>query len=205
MTHQVSVHLRARPTRVRLLGPDEPWPPPPSSAPPLNESAAVDARAAAASPRSLASSVEAPNPVEDLARLADKLHRALNDFSRQMHSHREAWRQGAVELGILVAAHILKHSVESGTFPWSVVIDEMTATLTGTPVEVRLHPTDLEIWQRAQPEAALPPGVCLVADGQLRRGECLVASDLEVRLHSWADRLRSARETLLREWERDPI
>ncbi|MCX7700782.1 MAG: FliH/SctL family protein [Gemmataceae bacterium] len=137
--------------------------------------------------------------------MADKLHRALDDFSRQIASRREAWRQGAVELGILVAAHFLKHSVESGTFPWSDVIDEMTATLTGTPLEVRLHPTDLEVWQRAGHEPALPPGVRLVADGQLRRGECLVASDIEVRLHSLADRLRSARETLLREWERDPI
>ncbi len=197
MAHRVVLPLQSLPTGIRLLAADEPWPNTPSTS------------ASPAQPSSNASTSREPvshsDTVEDVARLAQGIRDALVQFEERLQKQREAWRQSAIELGSLIAAQFFRQSVDRGTFPWSEMIDEMTATLEGASIQVRLHPADWECWQHGQPGEPSPSRIRVSADPQLRRGECLVESDVEVRLLSLADYLRSARERLLREWERDPI
>lgn len=192
MPHRLVLRLDRPPIVVRLLGPAEPWPDVPARTPP-QQTTLLPAKAPVSSDK------------ETLQRLAESIHQALVLAAKSLDQQKEIWRQAAIELATLLATHFLQRSVEIGQFPWPALINEMIQSSQGATWKVRLHPEDLQALKTHGKDLSEITEVSIVPDGQLRRGECLVETDTEVRFHSMTERLRAARELLLRDWNRDPI
>jgi flagellar biosynthesis/type III secretory pathway protein FliH len=196
MIHQFSLRFQALPTRVRLLQKGETWPVLPERlpAPPSVNTSPM-----------LSAPQTPPAGLEEFAQLTNRIQQALTEVENKLREQREAWRQAAIELATVLASHFLQQQVEQGHFPWPDLVHEMIQSLEGATVRVRLNPDDWSAWQSHAPSAIRFQEIAVVEDPRLRRGECLVETDTEVRWHSLAERMRAIREVLLRDWSRDPI
>ncbi len=215
--HQVVVRFRAPPAAVSLANPLAPLPPappempaapepaaakPPEPAPREPPAPAVTARPAAPDPRE----AEAPRRREEESAAVARVLEALTAAARRLdEEHRErlaAWRRGAVELAVTIAARLVHDRVAANSFAVEAVIREAAALLgPRQPLTVRLHPDDVTLLEDrlgGGPLFADGTEARVVADPSRGRGGCRVEADDAAVTARLGDQLAAVRQELLR-------
>jgi flagellar biosynthesis/type III secretory pathway protein FliH len=88
-------------------------------------------------------------------------------------------RQAAVELAVSIASRFIHERISAGEFAVEKLVEHVLAKCElRHPVEIRLHPADLELLERRSQGKRIPwrnhESYKLVADGTLQRGDCRV-------------------------------
>jgi hypothetical protein len=90
-------------------------------------------------------------------------------------------QQAAVELAIAVASRMVHERIAADDFPVEKLVGELLNRCGESgPVDIHLHPTDLELLER-RVQGRTPPwtgheSYTLIADASLERGDCRVAA-----------------------------
>jgi flagellar biosynthesis/type III secretory pathway protein FliH len=180
---------------ARLINPDAPLPPRPKASPP--------------------SVAPPPAPQESredtTARLlaADRalIERTLNAASlavaealKRLRHDRDEWRRAAVELGVTLAARLLRDRVAAGDHPIEEIVREMIGQAGEVAVTVHLHPLDAELLRSRLGGKPLVEGADLrvVEEPTLARGDCRVETAEGFVLSRLAEQLEQMRARLLR-------
>lgn len=137
----------------------------------------------------------------ELAELLERLIRSLEELDQRRRQNLQEMQQVAVELSLLVASHILQQQLSQDTFPIEPLVMEAIERLAPhEPIEVRLHPQDLQMMERQMADR-LPAGkleqVRLLADPSLARGSCLANAAEFGLLSSLEQRMANVRQLLL--------
>jgi flagellar biosynthesis/type III secretory pathway protein FliH len=123
-----------------------------------------------------------PAPHDDWPRIEAALaaiDEQLQEIEQRRRESLVEMQQAAVELAVSIAARLVHEKIRADDF----AVEDLVGALlqrceTSGPVEIHLHPADLELFER-RTQGQTRPGIkhgsyTLVADGSLERGDCRV-------------------------------
>jgi flagellar biosynthesis/type III secretory pathway protein FliH len=136
-----------------------------------------------------------------IVELFEELSRSLDDLNRRRRQSLQEMQQVAVELSLLVASHILRERLDKDDFPVDRLVSEAMERLAPhQPIEIRLHPQDLQMMERKLGDQ-LPSWnkehVRFIPDASLSRGSCFADAAECGLLSSLEQRLTDVRHQLL--------
>ena len=130
--------------------------------------------------------------------LLNSINKQLQEISSQRLKSLDELQLLAIELGTMVASHLIREKITAGEFDltriMSLAIDEL---LPAEQVEVRAHPEDITALCSATDTEQIPSCLEFVEDIELPRGSCLVSSGHRRLLFDLDTRLANVRDTLL--------
>lgn len=103
----------------------------------------------------------------------------IQDIEQRRQQSLAELRQAAVELAVSIASRFIHERIAAGEFAVEKLVEQVLAKCElRQPVEIRLHPADLELLERRSQGKRIPwrnhESYKLVADGALQRGDCRV-------------------------------
>lgn len=133
--------------------------------------------------------------------LLEEMLRVLEELEHRRRRNLQELQQAAVELAMLVTAQILQQQLEKDAFPIERLVEEALQRLAPyQPIEVRLHPQDLQILEKRLANRQPPSKfehVRWCPDASLARGSCLADVAEFGLLSTLEQRLTDVRHCLL--------
>lgn len=164
---------------------------------------AVATQASATAPTPLEAVSPEPGLADETRSALEALQQAAEELRASQVSQLEVWSSAALEAGLILARRVLERELSIDPQALMPLITRAVASLEGDePVEVFLHPADLErLEQSDAPEILTADAVTLRARAALARGQASV-SNRSSRVAVTIDALlESLHEECLAGWE----
>ncbi|WP_437205269.1 FliH/SctL family protein [Planctomicrobium sp. SH664] len=147
-------------------------------------------------------------PTVDLSPLFGNLHAAVEHLEERRHQSLQELQQVAIELAVAAASQLTFRAIEADQFGVEMLVQQAIDRLgLHEPLQLALHPADLELLQRSEEGEAFfaEQSLQIRSDATLERGACRMESGTRILISDIASRLTEIRRHWLEELDDSQI